>query len=57
MVIVTLCVPLSDAPPPETPVIETIAVSLPSLTVSLVGLKAAVPVVLPALIVISEMVA
>ena len=30
IVIVTDCVPLSLAPPPETPSIETIAVSLPS---------------------------
>ena len=56
MVIVDCCVPFSVAPPPETPEISTIAVSLPSYIASSVGVKVAVPVVLPAEIVISEIV-
>ena len=56
MVTVVCCVPFSVAPPPETPEISTIAVSLPSYIASSVGVKVAVPVVLPAVIVISEIV-
>ena len=54
IVIVTDCVPLSVASPPETPSIEIIAVSSLSYTLSSVGVKLTVPVVLPALIVISS---
>jgi len=45
-------VPDSDAPPPATPVIPTIAVSLveDSYLLSSVGLNTTVPVVAPALI-------
>ena len=57
IVMVTLCVPLSVADPPETPDIAIIAVSLPSDPLSFVGVKFAVPVVSPALIVMSEIVA
>ena len=54
MVTVTDCEPLSLAPPPDTPEIDTPAVSSPSYILSSVGSTAAVPVVAPALIVISE---
>ena len=53
---VTTCVPLSLAPPPETPLIATIPVSSPSYILSSVGVKDAVPVVSPAEIVMSEIV-
>ena len=52
--IVTACVPLSVAPPPDTVFIEIIAVSLFSKTASEVGSKVVDPSVLPALIVIVE---
>ena len=48
--------PLSVASAPETDEIETIAVSFASKTVSLIGVKDAVPVVAPAEIVISDIV-
>ena len=54
MAIVTDCVPLSVAPPPDTVFIAIIAVSLFSKSVSGVGLKVVVPFVLPALIVIDD---
>jgi hypothetical protein len=54
IVIVTDYVPLSVALPPETLLIPIVAVSSPSYTLSLVGVKLTVPVVLPALIVISS---
>ena len=60
MVKVTDWEPLSVAPPPDTLLISTTAVSLSSYTgsdASSVGVKDAVPVVLPAEIVISEIVA
>ena len=50
----TDCEPLSLAPPPETPSIVTVTVSSSSYILSSVGSRDAVPVVLPALIVISE---
>ena len=56
-VIVTDCVPSSVAEPPETVSIATILVSLPSKILSSVGVNEAVPVVAPAEIVISEIVA
>ena len=52
IVTVTLWVPDSEAPPPETPEIATIAVSLPSDTESSVIVNVFVPVVSPAEIVI-----
>ena len=52
--IVTVCVPLSVADPPETEAIAIIAVSSPSKVLSSVGVNDAVPVVAPALIVISD---
>ena len=54
IVIVSDCVPLSLALPPETESIDITAVSFPSAEESLVGVKFTVPVVLPALIVISS---
>ena len=57
IVIVTDCDPLSLALPPETPSIEITAVSFSSYTgseASSVGVKLTVPVVAPALIVISS---
>ena len=54
IVILTSCVPLSVALPPETPLIETVAVSSPSYTLSSVGLKLIVSVVLPAVITMSS---
>ena len=54
IVIVTACVPFSEAEPPLTPVIDTVAVSLPSDDASSVGVKLVVPVVLPAVIVLSD---
>jgi len=54
IVIVTDVVPLVEESAPETLDIETVAVSLPSFTVSSVGLNVAVPVVCPAVIVISD---
>jgi hypothetical protein len=48
IVTVTLWVPDSEAPPPETPEMATIAVSLPSDTVSSVIVNVLVPVVDPA---------
>ena len=54
IVIVTVCVPLSLAPPPDTPVIAIVAVSSSSYVLSSVGVKDTVPVVAPALIVISS---
>jgi hypothetical protein len=48
IVTVTLWVPDSEAPPPETPEIATIAVSLPSDTESSVIVNVLVPVVAPA---------
>ena len=58
MVFVTDCDPSSEAPPPSTPEIAMTLVSLPtSYNVSSVGLKAVVPVVPPAEIVISDTVA
>ena len=56
IVIVTACVPSSVADPPLTPVIETVAVSFPSTELSFDGVKLVVPVVLPALMVMSEIV-
>ena len=57
IVIVTSCgVPLSLAEPPETDDIATIPVSFPSYTLSSVGVNEAVPVVLPAVTVISDIV-
>ena len=58
IVSITACVPLSVALPPETPVIETVAVSsvLVSYKLSSVGVNDAVPVVSPEEIVISEIV-
>ena len=50
----TDCVPSSVASAPETPSIDIIAVSSLSYTLSSVGVKLTVPVVLPALIVISS---
>ena len=50
----TDCDPLSVAPPPETPSIVTVTVSSSSYILSSVGSTTAVPVVAPALIVISE---
>ena len=55
IVIVTVCVPLSEASPPDTPLIAIVAVSLPSYGLSSVGVNYTVPVVVPALIVISSM--
>jgi len=54
MVIVTDVVPLVEESAPDTLDIETVAVSLPSFTVSEVGLKVDVPIVNPAAIVISD---
>ena len=54
IVMVTDCEPLSAASAPETDDIEIIAVSLPSYTLSSVGLNVAVPVVAPAETVILE---
>ena len=54
IVILTACVPLSVALPPETPLIEIVAVSSSSYTLSSVGLKLIVSVVLPALITMSS---
>ena len=54
IVIVTDCDPLSVALPPETLLIAIVAVSSPSYTLSLVGVKLTVPVVLPALMVMSS---
>ena len=56
IVMVTDCEPLSVADPPETVDIATTPVSFPSKTLSSVGVKDAVPVVLPAEIVMSEIV-
>ena len=53
---VTVCVPLSGPSAPDPPLIATIAVSETSEMLSSVGSNVAVPVVLPALIVISEIV-
>ena len=53
--ILTDCVPFSVAPPPETATIEIAVVSVtPSKRLSSLGSKAVVPVVLPAVIVMSE---
>ena len=58
IVIVTFCgVLLSLADPPETVSIATIPVSLPSYTLSSVGVNEAVPVVAPAETIMSEIVA
>ena len=57
IVIVTDCVPSSVAAPPETPVIETAAISSSSYKLSSVGVNDTVPVVAPAEIVMSEIVA
>ena len=54
IVIVTDCDPLSVALPPETPLTAIVAVSSPSYTLSSVGVKFTVPVVDPALMVISS---
>ena len=54
IVTVTDCEPLSVASPPETESIAIVAVSFPSYTESSVGVKLTVPVVSPALIVISS---
>ena len=56
IVIVTACVPFSAASAPDTPSIEIIAVSLVDVSymLSSVGVKVVVPVVAPALIVMSE---
>ena len=54
---VTEVVPLVVESAPDTLDIETVAVSLPSLTVSEVGLKVTVPVVSPTAIVILDIVA
>ena len=56
IVIVTDCDPLSVASAPETLLIATIAVSATSEILSSVGSKLALPVELPAVIVISEIV-
>ena len=45
IVIVSDCVPLSVALPPDTPVTAIVAVSLPSTIESLVGVNETVPVV------------
>ena len=52
ILIVTDCEPLSDAFPPDTPVIANVAVTVSVSAESSVGSKVAVPVVDPALIVI-----
>ena len=52
----TDCVPSSVADPPETVDIATTPVSLPSKTLSSVGVNEAVPVVAPAEIVMSDIV-
>ena len=54
ILIVTDCEPLSDALPPDTPVIDNVAVTVSVSAESSVGSKVAVPVVAPALIVISD---
>ena len=54
---VTDCVPFSDASAPETPLIATTAVSATSEILSSVGSNVVVPVELPAVIVMSEIVA
>ena len=54
IVIVTDCEPLSVALPPDTLLTAIVAVSFPSYTLSSVGVKFTVPVVEPALIVISS---
>ena len=56
IVIVTVCVPFSLAPPPETPLIAIVAVSFDaaSYKLSSVGVNDTVPVVDPAEIVISS---
>ena len=54
IVIVWDCVPLSVALPPDTPVTAIIAVSFASSIESFVGVNETVPVVAPALIVISS---
>ena len=46
--------PLSDASAPDTPLIATAAVSATSDILSSVGVKVVVPVVAPALMVISD---
>ena len=56
IVMVTACDPFSVADPPETVEIATIPVSLPSKVLSSVGVNEVVPVVDPAVIVISEIV-
>ena len=56
IVIVTDCDPLSVASAPETLLMATIAVSATSEILSSVGSNVVVPVVLPAVIVISEIV-
>ena len=53
IVMVTVCVPLSVAEPPVTLAIAIIPVSFPSKVLSSVGVNDAVPVVFPAVIVIS----
>ena len=54
---VTDCVPLSVAEPPVTLAIAIIPVSFPSKVLSSVGVNEAVPVVSPAVMVMSETVA
>ena len=51
---VTDCEPLSVAPPPLTPLMAIVAVTVSVSSESSVGSKVAVPVVEPALIVISD---
>ena len=54
ILIVTDCEPLSVAPPPLTPLMAIVAVTVSVSSESSVGSKVAVPVVEPALIVISD---
>ena len=54
IVMVTCCVPLSDAEPPETELTSMMAVSSPSNVLSSMGVKLVVPVVSPAEIVMSD---
>ena len=54
ILIVTDCEPLSVAPPPLTPLMAIVAVTVSVSSESSVGSKVAVPVVFPAVIVISD---
>jgi hypothetical protein len=57
MVMATDITPLVVESTPDTLDIETVAVSLPSFTVSEIGLNIAIPVVAPAAIVMLDIVA